>query len=168
MSQYQNHSLPKETFLRVAVNLLNRVFLEGGRTQAKAVFRHIEQGDTVKLTTVEMEDKSTVRFDLALDHSEFDGHLNFSAFRSSVGVLIAQVGAALRDKRDIRVFTGHDNNASMLFGIPAVTGDTPERGNVMVLGADIASAEAAVKLRLMYLDREQFLADAGAVAAQQA
>lgn len=155
MSQPSQQTIPKEKFLVIAVNLLHRHFIAAGRAQAKRLYREIREGKPVALTTVKMEDDSTVRFRLSLDHSEFGGHLNFGAFRGGLSVLLGNLARALQDKRDITVFSVEQRQQSLLFGITAVTVDAG-RTSVMVLGADPEGQVGVITLRLMYLDPAQF------------
>ncbi|MFV0278621.1 MAG: hypothetical protein ACK5HY_15765 [Parahaliea sp.] len=155
MAREQTQTISREKFLRMSVNLLHKVFIEASRTQAKNVYRDVADGRVVALTNVLMEDKSQVRFDLALDHSEYRGRLNFGSFRDSLMALLAQLVQALREERDITVFSAeHDPNV-MIFG---VTGVTVEDGqpSVLVLGADAGRGQPTVMLKLMYLDHSQF------------
>ena len=155
MSQPAQQTIPKEKFLVIAVNLLHRHFITAGRAQAKRLYREVREGKLVALTTVKMEDESTVKFRLSLDHSEFAGHLNFGAFRGGLGVLLGNLAGALRDKRDITVFSVDERPESVLFGITGVTVEDG-RTSVMVLGADTHREPGLVTLRLMYLDPAQF------------
>ncbi|MCB1676352.1 MAG: hypothetical protein KDI01_08675 [Halioglobus sp.] len=155
MAQTHSQSIPREQFLTLCANLLHRTFVDATRTDAKQVYRELAAGRVAPLSTVRMEDQSTVRFDLALDHSEFGGKLNYGAFRASVLTLIGNVAEVLREKRPVNVFNAHDDAGRIVFAVSAVTLEA-QRPNVMVLGADLASGDAAVTLRLMYLDPEQF------------
>jgi hypothetical protein len=155
MPQTAQQTIPKDQFLVIAINLLHRQFIAAGRTQAKRLYRDIQEGRTVPITTVRMEDGSTVAFRLSLDHSEFAGHLNFGAFRGGLSVLLGNISRALQDKREVTVFSIEQRPESVLFGITGVTVDG-ERTSVMVLGADTAGQVGVVTLRLMYLDPAQF------------
>ncbi|PLW69009.1 hypothetical protein C0039_10345 [Pseudohalioglobus lutimaris] len=148
--------MSREQFLTIAVNLLHRAFMQEKRTKAKSLFRDVAEGKMVPLTNVQMEDKSTVRFDLSLDHSEYGGSLNFGAFRNSLTTLLGNLANAVQEKREISTFSAEGNVENMIFG---VTGVTVERDvpSVMVLSANIGGRDAAVQLRLMYLDYQQFL-----------
>ena len=157
MAGDNTQSIPQEQFLTMAGNLLHRAFVDSTRTKAKSIFREIAAGKIVPLTSVEMEDKSTVRFDITLDHSEYLGSINFGAFRSSVAVLIASLGENLKKEEQIKVFTEQDNPNAMIFGVTAVTQESKEP-NIMVLGADMASGNPSVLLKLMYINHEQFTA----------
>ncbi|MEQ8515529.1 MAG: hypothetical protein RIC38_07990 [Chromatocurvus sp.] len=155
MAATQTQSIPQDKFLTLSVNLLNKVFLEASRTDAKNLYREISEGAPVALTRVQMEDKSEVRFDLRLDHSEFRGRLNYGSFRASLTTLIANIVEALRDRKPVKVFhADHDRNI-VIFGITAPTVEDNE-ANVMVLGADASEGQPSVMLQLMYLDPDQF------------
>jgi len=155
MSTSQTQTIPREKFLIMATNLLHRTLLDVPRTRAKNVFKEMGKGQVFHLTTVEMEDKSTVRFDVTLDHSEFRGKINFSAFRSSLALLVGNLVQSLEDNRDITVFSAENDSNVMIFGVTAVTREG-ENINVMVLGADASDGQPSILLRLMYLDHSQF------------
>ena len=44
MSQFQSSKMSQERFLRISVNLLFKSFVEASRTEAKKLFREIEDG----------------------------------------------------------------------------------------------------------------------------
>lgn len=157
MAQLQTQSIPREKFLLMAINLLHKAFIESARTDAKNVYKDISAGKAIHLTTVKMEDDSTVRFNLSLDHSEFRGKLNYGAFRASLATLIANITEALREEKEFPLFNADASDSNMIFGITAVTVEE-EKPNVMVLGADVGGQGAATMLRLMYLDPKQFAA----------
>ncbi|MDP4789877.1 MAG: hypothetical protein NWR64_07795 [Haliea sp.] len=161
MAQNSNKSIPRDQFLTISVNLLHKAFLDNRRTEAKNVFRDLAGGRTVHLTNVVMEDKSQVRFDVALDHSEYRGKLNFGGFRASLGLLVAQLSDALRAGTDIKVFSAQNNPDNVVFGLSAATDDEGDI-NVMVLGADSNATRGTIELRLQYLDPAQFAAQAPA------
>ena len=161
MPQSQIQSMPQEKFLLVAVNLLHKAFIEATRTQAKALYQQIEGGKTVNLTRVQLVDNSTAAFQLSLAHSEFQGRLNFGAFRASVTTLIANIAKALNEERELKVFNALNGGSAMIFGITAVTLEDNQR-NVMVLAIDTPEAGDSTILQLMYLDATQFAGGAGA------
>ena len=96
MSRIETQSMPREQFLTIAVNLLHRAFMEARRDDAKILFRALMEGRRAPLTNVQMEDKSTVRFDLSMDYSQYDGSLNFGAFRASLTALLANLADAIK------------------------------------------------------------------------
>lgn len=156
MASNQSQSIPRDQFLTMAINLLHRAFIEANRTEAKNLFKSVAEGKVVPLTKVEMQDKSVIRFDVSLDHSEFRGTLNFSAFKNSLATLLANLVGALQDGQKIPSFTAQGNDKNQIIGITAVTVED-EIPAVMVLSVQTSDREPAVMLRPMYLDHEQFL-----------
>lgn len=157
MATLQHQSMPRERFLLMSANLLHRAFFEANRTDAKNLYRSLADGLSVPLTRVQMEDRSILGVNLSLDHREYRGKLNFSAFRSSVGVLVANLGQALQEARDYPTFGDEGESGQVIFGITAVTMED-EQPNVMVLGTRANNTDASVTLQLMYLDPAQFVA----------
>jgi hypothetical protein len=161
VEQLHRQSIPKEKFLTMSANLLYRAFLDAGRTEAKRLYRELADGRVLALTEVQMEDKSRVRFDLALDYTELAGKLSFGAFRASVTTLVHNLGETLRQaEAKIPVFAAENDPEMTLFGVTAVTYEN-EEPRVMVLGADTRSGRPVIQLRLMYLNPGQFEAPAG-------
>jgi hypothetical protein len=155
MSSNSTQSIPQDKFLTMAANLLYKAFLDSSRTHAKNIYKELVAGKLIPLTTVQMEDKSTVRFSVALDHSEYQGSLNFGAFRSSLTLLISSLGESLGKEDEITVFSAHQDPNAMIFGVTAVTREE-KQPNVMVLGADMSADNPTVTLKLMYIDHKQF------------
>lgn len=159
MSHFQIQSIAQEKFLLVAVNLLQQSLVEAMRTDAKQRYNQLYDGATVPLASVRMEDNSIAAFQLSLSHSEFQGRLNFGAFRASVSALIHNIGRALQEQKAIKVFNALNGGSAMIFGITAVTVEKSQT-NVMVLAADTRKDGGATSLQLMYLDPSQFAAPA--------
>jgi hypothetical protein len=161
MAGNHNHTLPTDKFLTLSVNLLNKVFIEATRTEAKNLFRELSEGRQPPLTRVRMEDGSEARFDLALDSSEYRGKLNFGAFRAGITLLVANLAQALREQQEIRTFHAEYDRNVVVFGVSAITVEGGEP-SVLVLGADSRASRESVLLQLMYLDQSQFdAADGG-------
>jgi hypothetical protein len=156
MNRLQTNSLPQDRFLTLSANLLHRALLEPDRTEARRLFRELQQGRRPLLSEVRMEDRSILRVRLALDHSEVPGQLNFGAFRASVAVLLQRFSERLQSAEpEVPVFLQEGRPEVQLFGLTAVTyeGGAPR---VMVLGADTATGGAELLLTLQYLDPSQF------------
>jgi len=160
MVQIPQQTIATDKFLLIAVNLLHRQFIGAPRTQAKQVYREIEKGHSQGITTVKMEDESTVRFSVMLDHSEFQGQLNFGAFKASVSTLLGNLARALQEKKNVTIFSVGGGSNSVLFGVSGVTMED-NRANVMVLGTDTGQKPAEMILRLMYLNPDQFMQQDG-------
>jgi hypothetical protein len=155
MAQNPPQSIPRDKFLMIAINLLHQQFLGATRTQSKQGYRELESGSTLGITTVKMEDESTLRFSVELDHSEFQGQLNFGAFKASLSNLLGNLARVLQEKKEVTVFSVEGGPDSVLFGITGVTVQD-SRPNVMVLGSQLGGEAGAVTLRLMYLHPDQF------------
>ena len=156
MASTQSQSIPRDQFLTMAINLLHRAFIDASRTDAKNLYKSVAEGKVVPLTRVEMEHKSVVRFDVALDHSDYDGTLNFGAFKTSLATLLSNLVNAMQGGDKIPSFTAQDNERSQIIGITGVTVDKDVPA-VMVLSVVTSDSDAAVLLRPMYLDYQQFL-----------
>ena len=156
MATTETKSIPTDQFLTMTINLLHKAFIEQNRTEAKKLFKTVAEGKIVPLTNVQMEDKSVVRFDVSLDHSEYLGKLNFGAFRASLSTTLANLVKAMQEGHAINTYSAENNDNNMIFSITGVTveNDTPA---VMVISAQISDRGAAVMLRPMYLNYEQFL-----------
>jgi hypothetical protein len=155
MADSPHKSIPKDKFLVMSVNLLHRQFIEAGRTEAKRDYREIAEGRSLVMTSVQMEDNSKILFRLSLDQTEFAGDLRFSAFRTGLNSLLANISMALQEEKDVPVFTQDDQPGCILFGISSVTVQD-DRVSVLALGADMEGRPGTVTLRLMYLDPSQF------------
>lgn len=164
--QTQSQSLPTDKFLTISINLLNKAFLEASRTDAKRVYRSIEEGKTVALTHLEMEDKSRVRFDLALDHTQYQGKLSYGSFRTGLTLLIARIADMLRAGEEFRTLQNEQNPRSVMFAVPVATAEN-DLPSVLVLGAESRAGEASLLLNLCYLDPTQFEADQAHSAASE-
>ena len=160
MSSSTSHTLPQDQFLNIAGNLLLKAFIENSRTQAKNVFKELVKGKRAILTTVQMEDKSKVRFDVSLDYSEFIGTINFGAFKTSLTLLISSLSESLKAEEQITVFSSEGESNTMIFAVTGLTQDD-DATNIMVLGADMSPDSPTVTLKLMYIDHEQFIVDKG-------
>jgi hypothetical protein len=156
-----SRSIPTDKFLTIAVNLLNRSILEANRAAARRIFRQLEQGKDVPITHLQMEDKTLVRVDIALDHSRYQGEISFAAFRTGLSLLLANAAEALRNAQDIKTYRSEHDPNSILFGFVAVTTEN-NKPSVMVLGSETGSGEPVIRLCLSYLDNVQFEDQLGA------
>jgi len=155
MASFESQTIARDKFLLIAVNLLHRALVAPTRTRCKRAYRELAAGRAVALPAVEMEDRSTARFAVALDSSEFRGRLNFGAFRASLEPLVTNLARALREHREIPVFDAQSPGGGSIFGVTGATDVTGEV-NVLVLGTGAARPDGVMMLRLMYLNPSQF------------
>jgi hypothetical protein len=163
MAVNHNRTLPQKQFLTLSANLLNLALLETTRADAKKCFRGLQEGRSLLLNQVRMEDGSLVRFELVLNASEYRGRLNFSAFRGGVSVLLHNLVQALREEQPLQVYQAEHDARLVLFGVTGLS--VQERQpNVLGLGAYTSDSEPLVQLQLMYLDPAQFVRDGSSAA----
>ena len=164
-----DHLMKKEKVLdsnqlaTVAANLLNQGILESERTSAKRIFRELEANRRVSLTTLKMEDGGTVRMDLSMDATAFNGTLNFSAWRDGVMALVAQLADDLRAEKSLPVFKpidppGDATEEEVGLNLIGCVGATTHDGmvNTLMLGIRPDPSRPIVTLRLVYVDPAQF------------
>lgn len=153
MSTYHSQEITPEKLLVLAANLLHKAFYDSTRLLAKRRYQLLEQGEVVFLVKVKMEDGSELDVNIRLDRSELRGKLNFSAFRQLVGQLLAAFTEKLQQSERLNVFADADQRR-WLYLIPALL-QSPERINVLLLGADIRQP-GAMTLELQFVDPDQF------------
>jgi hypothetical protein len=156
MSGFQSHSMSHSQFLKIASNVIGKCVIHAERTDAKAIFSSIAAGNTESLVTVRMEDDRELRFELKLDHSEFRGKLNYSAFKANVSILLAIVGEHLQADKDVSVRTD-GLSGNFVFALPALSEEQGEL-NALLLGANLAQPGVAC-LNLAFFDSSQFLTE---------
>jgi hypothetical protein len=153
MSLYRSQNISQEKLLVMAANLLHRAFFDSSRLLAKRRYQSLENGATVFLATVKMEDGSELQVNLSLDSTELRDKLNFSAFRQLIGQLLAAYAQTFKDKQPLPTFSSADNRR-WSYLIPALH-QGAERSNVLILGLDVRKP-AAMTLELMFIDPTQF------------
>ncbi len=154
MNDTTQHEFTNEKFLTIACNVLNRAFLESARTDAKNIFKTMQEGKRVALIKLQMEDESELRVDASLNSSEFNGRINFGAFRANLQALLGTASAQLENERNIVTFT-EQNTGATLFGVPGITQEEGEL-NALLMAADF-SQPGTVHLQLQYMEPGQFL-----------
>ena len=155
MSDFQQYKIKPDQFLTIVTNILFKTLLDAPRTEAKKIFNAIENGRRVALIDVRMESDADVRFDLALDKSEFRGErFNFTSFRNSVTGLVGTISDNLKAESEMPLFT-EKTDGSMMFGAPGVTSDAGQV-NVLMLAVNLAKP-GSVLLKLQYIDPDQLV-----------
>jgi hypothetical protein len=153
MPLYRTHSVAPEKLLAMSANILHQAFFAGTRLDAKRRYQFLENGRTVFLIKVRMEDGSELEVNLRLDHSELRGKLNFSAFRQLVGQLLALQVQKLNEKQPLNIFS-NDEQQRWVFLIPALhqVGDVV---NMLVLAIEL-NQPGSMALELLFIDPSQF------------
>lgn len=156
-------SLDTRQMATMAVNLLNQHLLETGRTEAKQIFRRLEDGHHEPITNLQTEDGGLIRVDCQLDCRAFVGQLNFSAFRDSVFALLAQLSGVVQREEPLQTLSPLlDDETQPAPDVPmrvfAVGGVTAidDQVNILMLGVRTDQENPVLQLQLMYVDPSQF------------
>jgi hypothetical protein len=153
MPLYRTHSIAPEKLLAMSANILHQAFFASTRLDAKRRYQFLENGRTVFLLKVGMEDGSELEVNLRLDRSELHGKLNFSAFRQLVGQLLALQTQKLSEKQPLNIFS-NDEQQRWVFLIPALQ-QAGDQLNMMVLALEL-NQPGSLLLELMFIDPKQF------------
>lgn len=139
--------IPGLEIAAMATNILYKAFIDSPADIRKNAYKAIYDGNKLYLTTVEMQDGSQLPFYLDLDHSDYSGEISFSAFDTSIRLLIAKLEKTLNDKeKGIMVYEPQRQPNKLTFGVAAVTQEAGEN-NVLVLGC----CSGRILLNLTYI-----------------
>ena len=149
--------LDTATFLTVIHNNYKRLFLDSSETDAEEEYRKLMDDQTVPIIEISAPDQGEVTCDLALDHSQFLGTLNFSRFRNALIAHLSQIVDTLKSEDELNVLTNEDTG-DIVYYVPGIV---EEDGtiNVLVTGVEQRTA-GELTVRLMFLDPQQFAAQA--------
>jgi len=153
MPLYRKQAISAEKLLTISVNLLHQAFGDTTRLLAKRRFQYLENGKSVYLATVRMDDGSELKVNVKLELSELRGKLNFSAFRQLAAQLLAACAQQLDSKQPLNTFSDKDEKR-WVYLIPALyQSDTAL--NMLVMGANMRQP-GELTLELMFVDPVQF------------
>lgn len=144
-------------FLTISVNTLHNYFFKVPREKSRRLFKEIAAGDSVGVATLTLnEDKSkSIKLKLALDHSEYRGHLTFHLFQRVLEQMLRNIADRLQRKADLNIFTS-EQTGEILIHLPGLIED---RGHLNVLVMGIAPSKSGALIKLQFLDAEQFRKD---------
>lgn len=153
-----------ERFLTLAVQMLDSYFFKEHKEKARKLFKEIDAGQVVRVGTLNLEQdrKASVALKLALDHSEYRGHLTFHRFRQGLDAMLKNIAGHIRRKQDLNVFNSEETG-EVLFNIPGLV---EEHGTVNILVLGLQAQPGTIVVKLQFLDPAQFQkeAESGAVA----
>lgn len=129
--------------------LLNKVFFDVTRDEAKELYRALDGGDEVPFTTFETRGGSRFACRLALDGSGYDGRLNFASFRAALAAHLHRIADTLENKKPVNLYTS-DSTCDVIFHHPGVIQDAG-RINVLVTGLEQRTPDTLC-IRLLFLD----------------
>src|SRR5690349_19373577 len=105
MATYRTQSIAPEKLLVIATNILHKAFHDCTRLDAKRRFQYLEEGRSIFLVKLRVDDGSELDINLKLDRTELKSKLNFSVFRKLIGHLIAGFATVLEKNETIKTFS---------------------------------------------------------------
>lgn len=154
MNDLKDYKMNPASLLTMATNVLHKAMVEVSRTTSKNIFNVIADGKRATLLHVMMEDDVEVRFEVSLDHSEYQGEkLNFARFHNSLVRLVDALSKSLRDGGSVPVFDAQSDN-SLMIGVPAVTQEG-DAVNVLMMIIDFR-VTGGILLKLKYFEHSEF------------
>ncbi|NNC98631.1 MAG: hypothetical protein HKN85_00455 [Gammaproteobacteria bacterium] len=155
MSHYEINLQP-DKLLQAVLENLNQQFFADSRAQSKLLYKSIADGRQMPFMQIAVDDSGEVICELALDHSQFSGSLNFGKFRKCLAMMLK--GLSIKLEKHAQNGEGfnmmNSDQGQLLFNIPGVV--MSEDGvNVLVFGLSQAGPGLAT-IRLMFLDPAQY------------
>jgi hypothetical protein len=150
--------LDTRDLLALILKMLNKVFFAVSRDDAKRLYQTIVGGERAPFMTFETRSGATFACRLALDSSDYDGQLNFSAFRGALAAHLHQVSKALKEKAPLNLFSNDEGNVT-IFHHPGII-QSDGRTNILVSGLEQQDA-GTLCIKLLFLDPAK-LAEAAA------
>ena len=153
MSNYEIQIQPKQLLAAICQELTN-VFFGQQKAEAKQAFNKISSGESIPLIEISSNKRGDVQGVLALDHSEFNGKLNFSAFRDCLGAHLHLVGEKLKQDENLNIFT-NEETGDFLFNIPGIL---EREGTINVILTGIEQRRAGeIIVKLMFINPDNYL-----------
>ena len=153
MGNYEVEVQPRQILAAVHQHL-TITFFQQEKTVAKRAYSDISSGTTIPFLEISAAEKGEINCSLALDHSEFVGKLNFSAFRDILGAHLQLIAAKLQNEEDLNLFT-NEQTGDLLFNIPGIL-QRDDTVNVLVTGIEQRKPGELI-VKLMFLDPANYI-----------
>ena len=143
-----------DQLLTMALSALDNYFFKSHKDKARKLYKQIAAGEVVEIASLTFREgqRPPVKIKLALDHSEYRGHITFHMFKLALQQTLANIAGKLNRRQDLNLFTSEESR-EVLVHLPGLIQDR-DNVNVMVLG--IVPARNSATVRLQFLDPEQF------------
>lgn len=144
-------------FLTISVNTLRNYFFDVPRAKSRRLYKEIAAGDQVTIASLTRNsDKSTsIKLKLALDHTQFKGHLTFHLFQQVLGAMLRHIALCVQRKESLNIFTSEETGEVLVFR----PGLIEDKGQLNVLALGIAPLKGGAIIKLQFLDPDQFRRD---------
>ena len=162
----QEVSIKIDQLVAMAMRGLDGLFFKEHKDKAKKLYKEIADGRVVSIATLsfDKDQLEPLKLKLALDSSEFVGHLTFHQFKNALQMTLRHIAHKIEKKQDLNIFSA-DNSDEIVLLTPGII-QQAETVNIMVMGILPAFKSATIKLQ--FLDPEQFRKpDAAATAEPQ-
>lgn len=157
MAQTGNQAvLNIDRLLTLSVQSLDNYFFRAPKEKARKLYKEIAGGDVVRVGALKFQEDGLepVTVKLALDHSEYRGHLTFHIFKTALGATLKNIAERLQEKKDLNVFTSEETGEILIHLPGAIRDKNHGEINVMVVG--FVPALQTVTIKLQFLDPDQF------------
>lgn len=158
MAQTGNQAvLNIDRLLTLSVQSLDNYFFRAPKEKARKLYKEIAGGDVVRVGTLrfkEEDELEPVTVKLALDDSEYRGHLTFHIFKTALGATLRNIAERLQEKKDLNVFTSEETGEILIHLPGAIRDRNHGEINVMVLG--FVPSLQTVTIKIQFLDPDQF------------
>lgn len=143
-----------DQLLTMSLNGLDGLFFKAHKEKAKKLYKELSDGKVVDFGSLSFKDPNIVpiKMKLALDYSEFRGHLTFHLFRAVLQQTLVNLARKLEKKGNLNIFSS-DNKQEIIVLTPGLI----QHGgivNVMAVGINAQPQSAVIKLQ--FLDPDQF------------
>ena len=146
----------------LAANLLHKAFIESTRTLSKQLFRRLNDGETLPVTKLELEDDQSLQLMMRLDCGEYRGELNYSKFRDSIVAILQALVEALKSENPLQTFQEKDAAGEPTHKVLLGTTGPTQHGddiNVLMCALTPSPTEPRVLVELLYMNPDQFVAE---------
>ena len=151
MAETSSHTLKNKEVVAVICNMMKMVFFDNTRVNAKRTFRDAEEGKTLRLPALKMQDQSEVPIRLKMDVSKFNGSLSFSYFRNHLGALLNRIAQQM-EKDEVPILVAEDRQQRIV-NLPV---GHEANGQVNVMAVGFNSGKDGLQINLMFLEPSQF------------
>ena len=143
-----------DQLIAMAMQGLDGLFFKAHKDKAKKLYKEISDGKVVDFATLTFKDDrlEPLKLKLALDQTEFVGHLTFHLFKNALQLTLRHIAQKMEKKQDLNIFNA-DNSDEIILLTPGVI-QHDDKVNIMVVG--ILPAFKAATVKLQFLDPEQF------------
>lgn len=143
---------PKQ-LLQVANHSLTKCFFEDSRSDAKKLFKILNNGGEIDLVKINTEQGNTIVCFLQLEQNDFVGKLKFDTFTSALASTLQHTADKLNQDADLNILQD-EFKGDMIFHIPGVV-KMDDQMNVMVIGLE-SKARGILVYKLHFLDPSQY------------